>query len=209
MSADNCVTHCINCNKEYGPMIMAIGIKYCTDCGYALTPRRCTRCHEIKPVKTGFYNRLKNMKFETHCRTCRVDTRRDLRALRTEEKVTDMHAGGRRRLAKKAKAVEDAAKHLERIKNETTLTEAEWRGTSVYFNGCALCGETHVEARFPWRTPEEGGKYVKHNMIPLCGKCTKAVPSNKEPLHWLLHTTTVTEERVAKLYAFLLGVPYE
>lgn len=53
------------------------------------------------------------------------------------------------------------------------ITEAQWYEAIKYFNGCAMCKETHVETREFFQPPKDKGMYSVINILPMCGKCSK------------------------------------
>lgn len=52
------------------------------------------------------------------------------------------------------------------------ITEEQWYSAIKYFNGCAMCEETHVETREFFQLPKDNGRYSIINILPMCGKCS-------------------------------------
>lgn len=53
----------------------------------------------------------------------------------------------------------------------SSLTESEWFEIVSFFNGCALCADSHVEKRMYFDLPSNGGKYNRFNIFPVCNEC--------------------------------------
>lgn len=94
----------------------------------------------------------------------------------------------------KLKAIDDKVK---------ILNEAEWRRATMYFNGCALCGEPEIEVRYQLLTPELGGRYTVLNTIPVCGDCVKVPRRHVNPFEWLAKSVNVTRTCEIKILQYL------
>lgn len=205
----SCETTCLGCGKVYPEDYMDKGIKKCPECLDNLSPRRCTVCNEIQKVPDDFYRKWTDQygvtKYSADCKTCRKGHKKTSRSLRLEERITDMGISGQRRKERDALVEAYRLKHLGIIADAGMLTEAEWGHTCSYFGGCAICDESHVESRFPWLTPDEGGKYTKRNTIPLCGECVKKIPGKRDPFEWLMVTSMMSEANKERMLNFLIG----
>lgn len=193
------VTHCMSCGKQHPP---EHNKKFCSECRGWLTPRRCTRCHELKSTKEGFYSVYNNTEFTPECKECRKKRKVEQRMLRTHGTQSELDRVPQRRQEALAIEENNYAAFKEAIKDRKFLSEAEWYETCSFFGGCALCGEPHIEVRMPWLTPDEGGGYVKYNMIPMCGSCNKKIPTTQHSFRWLYTTGILPSEAKEKLRAF-------
>lgn len=90
------------------------------------------------------------------------------------------------------------------------MTQEEWIETCSYFEGCAICGKEHIEAREFFVPFKNGGKYAPYNMFPLCNSCLQNVKIKDNPFLWLdnmLGTAKkigLTDERAEKLLAYFI-----
>lgn len=89
------------------------------------------------------------------------------------------------------------------------MNEQEWLATCMYFDGCAICGDEHIEAREFFVPFKEGGRYTSWNMFPMCGKCKAVVHHIANPFIWLdnylgmarrLHLTEVRKQRLLEYF---------
>lgn len=65
------------------------------------------------------------------------------------------------------------------------LTEEQWLETCAHFNGCALCGSEHIDARVYFVEFKEGGQYAVWNIIPACDKCATKLKLQPNPFRRL------------------------
>lgn len=91
------------------------------------------------------------------------------------------------------------------------VTEEQWIEACSYFEGCAICGEEHIESRQFFVPFEEGGRYAAWNIFPMCGKCSTYARKIKNPFKWIdrsIGTASLlglTPERSERLQAYLLS----
>lgn len=90
------------------------------------------------------------------------------------------------------------------------MTEHEWLKTCSYFNGCAICGNEHIETRQFFIQFTEGGKYTVWNIIPMCSICAKHRFMAANPFIQLKYGAFVklgiNEERREKLLVHLMAM---
>ncbi|MNH35596.1 hypothetical protein D3C79_962960 [compost metagenome] len=55
----------------------------------------------------------------------------------------------------------------------------------MFFDGCALCDETHVEVRQFLVNFKDGGRYAPWNILPMCVKCGTKLRLHDNPFRWL------------------------
>lgn len=75
---------------------------------------------------------------------------------------------------KKAQLDESYAawKAVEELLPTNAITEEQWHSAIKYFNGCAMCEETHVETREFFQLPKDKGRYSVINILPMCRECS-------------------------------------
>lgn len=90
------------------------------------------------------------------------------------------------------------------------LSEDDWLKACAYFDGCAICGNDHIEAREFLVGFQEGGRYTAWNIFPMCGRCAKLARQTANPFIWLdsyLGTAKklgLTEERKQRLLEYFV-----
>lgn len=82
--------------------------------------------------------------------------------------------------------LEERKRKLELLEPIAPLTEDEWRETCNHFNGCAICGDEHIESRLFFQSRKLGGGYNKFNIVPSCGTCGSIVREMVNPYHFYI-----------------------
>jgi hypothetical protein len=89
------------------------------------------------------------------------------------------------------------------------LSEQQWLEACSYFDGCAVCGNEHIEIRQFFVNFKHGGRYTAWNVYPMCGKCATYTRQIENPFVWLdKHLSTsyamgMTEQRAERLVSYL------
>lgn len=197
---------CKHCGEDHD---FAYRFSKCRKCREYLDEQKCNTCKEIK-LNDQFY-RYKNGKakgyYNLRCKSCNVirsrkfdkenPEKRRVIAARHYEKYTKL----------RAEQFEDwQALTEERFK---MLTEKQWLEACIHFEGCAICGEEHIEARDFFVPYKDGGRYTAWNVFPVCGKCALHARTNPNPFSFLKVGAELAiklglnKERADKLKAYM------
>lgn len=146
---------------------------HCRFCGHLLPvqdsegnlvlKRKCVKCGDFIPEDSLYLK----------CTKCRNEEYK--LAYATDGYTKEAHSRVKARQAQKykdsiTKRYEDWQARLSKIKTHT-LTEDEWLKACFFFNGCAWCGDEHIEARQYFIAFRHGGSYTACNILPACEKC--------------------------------------
>lgn len=84
-----------------------------------------------------------------------------------------------------------------------TLTSADWRYAVSYFgNACAYCGSVNQLTKEHVVPISLGGGTTRENVVPACKRCNSSKGA-KELRAWYVSTSYFSEDRLAKLYAYM------
>lgn len=89
---------------------------------------------------------------------------------------------------------------LFRLPTQPKLTETEWYEACEYFEGCAICGNEHIEIREYFVRLSEGGMYSKVNIFPACVKCGTAVKRVDNPFSYYDSADTARIDKLIKYF---------
>lgn len=128
----------------------------CPSCSEKI--RYCTACEYWLPI-IDFQLAGGGKGYRNRCRDCETIRKRPL-AIAWDAKKT----------AEGQQLQVELTKLLESVQFKP-MTEAEWLQTCKFFNGCALCGDSHIEVRKFLINFEKGGSYSVGNVLPMCNKC--------------------------------------
>ena len=158
---------CKNCGWEY-PLITPYAT--CRFCGRAFTEGICSKCgqHSTDIIPA---TRL--------CREC-YNKRNGEYCKKRVRSTDDRQKSYRRWCAEADERFAAWRDKLSKLK-VTTLTESEWLEACSYFKGCALCDSEQIDARGYFIRFEDGGKYNRCNVIPLCDKCATDLKYQSNP----------------------------
>lgn len=130
----------------------------CRFCGTAFTERICSSCGELK---TMYYE---GSLLCVDCKKARLKQYPDYtRDRRSKEYMA-------REIAK-VEARYEAWIKLITAAPFKPITEEQWLQACRFFEGCALCDSTSIDARGYFIAFKNGGRYVAWNILPMCEKC--------------------------------------
>lgn len=130
----------------------------CRFCGTAFTERICRGCGELKTMCT------EGSLLCVECNKQRIKQYPDYtRSKRNKEYMI-------REIAKVEARYEAWLKRIAAAPFKP-LTEEQWIQACRFFEGCALCNNTSIDARGYFIAFKYGGRYVAWNILPLCEKC--------------------------------------
>jgi hypothetical protein len=198
---------CPKCNWEFPGCFTKTKCRFC---GTFFETQWCLKCQQFKPIENFYwYKTGKNAGYLTRvCKTCNAEIKKEWDELFPEQK----RIRANRFVANKLQQINTKYEEwldLSKI-DFKPMTEDEWLATCAYFDGCAICGCEHIEAREFFVPFAQGGKYASWNMFPMCGKCAGAVQKYKNPFRWLdknLGTAKelgLTEERKKRLLEYFI-----
>jgi hypothetical protein len=90
------------------------------------------------------------------------------------------------------------------------MSENEWLSVCAYFEGCAICGEEHIETRQFLVPFKDGGRYASWNILPMCEKCSGVAKKYDNPFRWLhkslgnAYKMGLTDERKNKILEYFI-----
>lgn len=201
---------CRGCDWEYPDNTKRKRCRFCGTYLYRTPPRvpkppkpskikQCILCGEVKYISYG-----------DACNDCRTYTEHSSYD-RWYRNVLHPGYTVMRWSRIRAEELDRLRKHIELIqqipKPYTFLTEADWLAACKYFNGCAICGSEHIDARSMFVAFRDGGRYCKWNIIPVCEKCAK-IPSDKNPYAVAL-SSIFDAEHLEKILAYLMPLVKE
>ena len=181
----------------------------CKFCHTVFSTQVCLRCKELVPTEhfyvyksgrnAGYLGRL--------CKPCSAETKKEWDALYPEQNLERV----KKFIAQKQKV---AGQRYQDWLDLTDLefkpmNEKDWLTTCMYFDGCAICGDEHIEAREFFVPFKEGGRYTSWNMFPMCNKCVTLVRRTANPFIWLdnylgqarkLHMTEARKQRLLEYF---------
>jgi len=193
------VRKCTNpeCGWEF-PLSYNLG--KCRFCKSFIDIHQCSDCGEWKYLN-NFY--IKNNGYKDNiCKLCR-SVRGN--AFKQENPEWDLQYNRRYHADRRAAA----NKIYEDWKASTQLpfkpmTEEQWLEACAFFNGCALCGNPHIEARQFFIHFEDGGRYAPWNMYPVCGTCADHKRVTDNPFSWIDKQHFIKPERKERLIEYFI-----
>lgn len=157
----------------------------CPDCKVEFDVKRCKVCKEPKPIDM-FHLQNKKGSRDNRCRDC--ENKRNLKYDKDNpDKHRERTQRHRDRRRKRAGELYDEWVKTTNVPFKL-MSESEWLETCSYFNGCAICGEEHIETREFFIRFQDGGRYAPWNMIPMCGKCATYGCVTGNPFIWAEHS---------------------
>lgn len=95
-------------------------------------------------------------------------------------------------------------------KSYPTLTEEQWLEACRYFDGCARCGSSDIDARGFFVGARLGGRYCNWNVLPLCEKCANNWDLNQSMFKYAEvrdheNRTSIYRTNMAKIVEYLGG----
>ncbi|MNB69350.1 hypothetical protein D3C75_158780 [compost metagenome] len=194
------VKRCTNpeCGWEYP---LSYEFSKCRFCRYDLDYHKCTDCGTWKHIN-DFYMKVDGYKYP-YCKKCSSVRGNAFKRNNPEwTKAYDQKYAADRR-AEAERIYEDwLASTQVPFK---PMTEDEWLQACIYFNGCALCGSPHIEARHFFVLFEKGGRYAPWNMFPVCGACGYSTRRTENPFIWIQYQNHVSEERKDRLINYFVA----
>ncbi|MNB67576.1 hypothetical protein D3C87_1230790 [compost metagenome] len=174
------VRRCTNpeCGWEFP---LSYRLSKCRFCGSFLDTFQCFVCHEWKP-ESEFY-RYKAGGIRLMCKPCAKINGRKFSDNNKEWRLK-YHGDYRAKRQREAEKIYEEWKNTSQLPFKP-LTEDQWLEACRYFNGCALCGNPHIEVRQFFLEFQNGGRYAPWNVYPTCTDCNPKVRRTENPFAWL------------------------
>lgn len=204
--------YCSECNWEYPSSYNSPTCKFCRG---EMSPKLCSECDERKPLDMFYVvsSGPRKGKHLSKCIPCR-ESKEQQKAM-NRDKTKELDASRIATAKHDAKVRAECADLLMRLKDalpKQSMTEAEWMEVCSHFGGCAVCGEEHIETRFFFIDIQDGGKYAKGNVLPMCGRHAKFTKRKSNPFLWLTprmgqgRRLKLTAKRLAKIEDYFMSV---
>ena len=206
MLSEELTRKCSKCGTVFPKSFVALK---CSICGTPMEKMVCCKCKQILPRsyfttrKSGVYKGAINRR----CTPCSKAMKKKWDDDNPDRKRARNTAFLERRADKADEDYREMLDALATIEFKP-MSEEQWLKTCSYFEGCAICGNEHIESRKFFLQFEHGGKYAVWNILPMCWDCGKHTAKLTNPFKWIDRyigaTTTygLTHERRARILEY-------
>lgn len=150
----------------------------CLKCHKPLPTGLCKRCNEWKP-RSEFYPTIND------CKTCRSNQKKEYYANNPDKYEEKKRRDAHTHKHQYDKPFNEFLSNLAALGEISPLTDAEWYEICNFFKGCATCGD-NIEKRNFFVLPQNGGKYNRFNVFPVCEACGAVARETINPFDYFI-----------------------